>query len=288
MISYFSWIHPINKIIFKLPYYRKIHDLETNYHKILLLETIPFGVGFFLNGYPQTFQSDERIYHETLVHPVINLHKSPKSVLIVGCAEGCTLREVVKYDSVQSITMVDVDSELVNFSKEKLQLFHKGAFTDRRLNLLFGDIHALLPSLPKFDIIILALSDPTCISARTSFFSVEFFKEIKTHLNIRGILCTQAGEIDYLNSTCSNDICTTISQEFKNFKTLVCGVPSFFADWLFIIASDYQHFSSSILPERLKSPHFISAEAAKHLWFQTDYANALLTKKGKLINSALP
>ena len=41
-------------------------------------------------------------------------HTNPKRVLIIGGGEGATLREVLKYKSVEEVVMVDIDEELVN------------------------------------------------------------------------------------------------------------------------------------------------------------------------------
>ncbi len=56
----------------------------------------------FLNGWLQSIEHDEHIYHEFLVHPAFNLSNSDcQSVLIIGGGEGALLREVLKYQSVK-------------------------------------------------------------------------------------------------------------------------------------------------------------------------------------------
>ena len=55
-----------------------------------------------------------RVSHEALVHPSMLSHTNPKRVLIIGGGEGATLREVLKYKSVEEVVMVDIDEELVN------------------------------------------------------------------------------------------------------------------------------------------------------------------------------
>ena len=55
---------------------------------------------------------DEYIYHEALVHPAMSHTLSRERVLILGGSEGCTAREVLKWNDVRSVTQVDWDEQL--------------------------------------------------------------------------------------------------------------------------------------------------------------------------------
>jgi spermidine synthase len=288
MTRYISWEHPYHKIGFNIPVNKELYSLRTQVHEIKLVETVPFGLGLFLDGYPQTFESDERVYHEALVHPAMILSGHPETVLIVGCAEGCSLREIVKYQSVSSITMVDIDSELVEFARKELTIWNHGSFADPRVKLLFGDIHQLLPSLSTFDVILLALGDPLAPQAAKSFFTEEFFQELSSHLNKGGVLCTQAGELDYHNPFCANTICATIGHVFDHIKTLVVGMPSYFADWLFVIASNDNRIEGDPHEKWKISPGLISLQSMMHLWYHTDSAVSVLQGKGAVLTKNSP
>ena len=58
-----------------------------------------FGRALFLDGKPQSAQSDEHIYHEALVHPALIAHPAPTRCYIAGGGEGATLREVLRHPS---------------------------------------------------------------------------------------------------------------------------------------------------------------------------------------------
>lgn len=103
----------------------------------------------YINGNTQFASSDEHIYHENLVHPAmaINLQTAQnQNVLILGGGDGLALREVKKYPSTQSITLVDLDPAMVRMASEHpvLSALNDQAFADARLNVV-------APSIPSPD-----------------------------------------------------------------------------------------------------------------------------------------
>ena len=86
---------------------------QTNYQKVEVLESELFGRSLILDGKTQSTERDEHIYHETLVHPAMLCNIEPKQVFIGGGGEGGTLREVLGHKSVERVTMIDLDSEVV-------------------------------------------------------------------------------------------------------------------------------------------------------------------------------
>jgi spermidine synthase len=93
---------------------------RTKYQEVQIVDTYDFGRALVLDGYIQSTEADEFMYHETLVHPAMVAHPSPRKVLIVGGGEGATLREVLKHPTVEEAVMVDIDGELIELSKKFL------------------------------------------------------------------------------------------------------------------------------------------------------------------------
>jgi spermidine synthase len=54
------------------------------------------------------------MYHEPLVHPVINVAENKKKILILGGGDGCAVREILKYNEVKKITLVDLDPKMTD------------------------------------------------------------------------------------------------------------------------------------------------------------------------------
>jgi spermidine synthase len=116
----------------------------------------------FIDGQHQSSLSDEKLYHETIVHSLLHGLREPESVLILGGAEGCMLREVLKYPSVKEVIQVDWDKSLVEFFCGPAgHAWNNGAFSDPRVKLVFEDAQKWLERCEKqFDAILIDLLDP--------------------------------------------------------------------------------------------------------------------------------
>lgn len=90
----------------------------------------------WLNGNKQFSSLDEAIYHEYLVHPAMNLAAARSRVLILGGGDGMALREVLKYDDVEEVTLVDLDAEMIEFARTHPVMtdLNQGAFSDARVS----------------------------------------------------------------------------------------------------------------------------------------------------------
>jgi spermidine synthase len=130
-------------------------SFNTEKARIDLITNPYYGRMLFIDGVLQSSSSDERIYHGELVK--VMREKNPKSVLIVGGAEGALARQVLS-ESVSKVVMVDWDEELVCAMKS--ECFSGGAFDDPRLTLVHEDIFEFIKKSAKFDYILLDLLDP--------------------------------------------------------------------------------------------------------------------------------
>jgi spermidine synthase len=207
---------------------------------VLIAETKAFGRGLFLNGVPQAFAADERDYHTALAQPALHIHDDPRDVLLVGCSDGGTLREILRHRRVERVTMVDIDKDLVEACRQHLRSWHHGAFEDPRVTLCFSDIQSWLKQAAphRFDVIILALGDPEESGPSTALWTDGFFTGMRTLLKAGGVLATQAGEVEALNASGFRTIAHTLAASFAHTVTYSLGVPSFFAEWGFILGSD--------------------------------------------------
>lgn len=74
----------------------------------------------YLDHIMQSRLFGEAAYHEALVHPALFSHKNPKRVAIIGGGEGATLREVLKHNTIERVTMVEIDEKMVQTSRKYL------------------------------------------------------------------------------------------------------------------------------------------------------------------------
>lgn len=136
------------------------HHLITEKQEVDLLDTATWGQMLFLDGVLQSTSKDEIIYHTALVHPLMNALSNRESILLLGGGEGATAREVLRWEGVGRVDMVEYDRELVSFMKSYGSSWSRGAFRDRRLTVVYDDAWAFMESCECYDGIIVDLTDP--------------------------------------------------------------------------------------------------------------------------------
>ena len=99
------------------------------------------GHRLFLNGNLQFAERDEYRYHEALVHPAMAAHGAPKKVAVLGGGDGMAVREILKYPSVESVTLVELDPAMTQlFSQhETLTRLNGGALNNPKVRVVNTD-----------------------------------------------------------------------------------------------------------------------------------------------------
>src|SRR5688500_14803487 len=123
------------------------------------------GHALFLNGNLQFNSFDEYRYHEALVHPAFAAFNGiPKRVLVLGGGDGLAVREILKYPSVQSVTLVDLDPKMTGISHELpvLAELNKHSMDDPRVSITNTDAFVWIDNneIEPFDIAIVDFPDP--------------------------------------------------------------------------------------------------------------------------------
>ena len=144
------------------------------------------GHALFLNGNLQFSSFDEYRYHEALVHPAFAAHSGPpKRVLVLGGGDGLALREILKYKSVESVELVDLDPSMTGLSKAfpALGELNNHAFDDPRVTVTNGDAFVWLDNneKPPFDIAIIDFPDPNNF-ALGKLYTTRFYNLLKPKL----------------------------------------------------------------------------------------------------------
>ncbi|HXI94043.1 MAG TPA: polyamine aminopropyltransferase, partial [Blastocatellia bacterium] len=142
------------------------------------------GFQLFLNGHLQFSSTDEYRYHEALVHPAMTLAGSPRRVLVLGGGDGLALREILRYPSVASITLVDLDPAMTKLSEafSPLAELNKQSFSDPRVEVINEDAMIWLegPRGP-YDAAIIDFPDPNTF-ALGKLYTTRFYRLLKESL----------------------------------------------------------------------------------------------------------
>ncbi|MDJ0274724.1 MAG: polyamine aminopropyltransferase [Nitrososphaerota archaeon] len=212
---------------------------RTRYQDVSVVDTVPFGRCLVIDGKLQSSLLDEHVYHEVLVHPAMVTHGSPRRVLVIGGGEGATAREVLRWRTVEELTMVEIDEEVVSFCRKHMPELSAGAFDDRRMRLVFAEGRSYLEKAPdgSFDVIVVDATDPTEGAASLPLYSQEFYRMASEKLRDGGVLVTQATSIVH-NPFAFRSIMETVRTAFSHVTPLAVFVVSFSSVWGFVVASD--------------------------------------------------
>jgi spermidine synthase len=215
-----------------------IESIKTNYQNVLTVETTPFGKCLIIDGKVQSSLLDEHIYHESLVHPALVTVGNPLNVLVIGGGEGATAREVLKWKTVESVVMVELDPSVVQLCRRVLPEMSDGVFEDRRFKLVVAEGRGYLESLGdgSLDAVVVDVTDPYEGAPSQRLYSQEFYKLVYRKLGDNGVLVTQATSVVHSPFTFKS-ILETIRTVFPCVTPLAAYVPSFSSLWGFVVGS---------------------------------------------------
>lgn len=209
IITYGEQVRYKDKVVF---------EKQTKYQKIVLTQW-KGDYWLYLNGNQQLCTYDEVMYHEPLVHPVMRLSKHPENILVLGGGDGCAVREILKYESVAQIDLVDIDPEMTKIGKEHpvFVTLNNNSLNNKKVSIYNEDAFNFLEQSKKFyDVIIIDLPDPRSVELNR-LYSYEFYRICYRQLRKNGVLITQSGS-PYYAAEAFQCIYKTINQ--AGFATL--------------------------------------------------------------------
>ncbi|ASA78074.1 polyamine aminopropyltransferase [Thermococcus sp. 5-4] len=210
----------------------RLFETQTKYQRLELYETEGFGKLLVLDGTVQLVEVGEESYHEPLVHPVMLAHPNPRRVLIIGGGDGGTLREVLRHETVEKATMVEIDEMVIEVSKIYMNVA-RGAFEDPRAEVMVGDgVRYLRETDERFDVIIVDSTDP--VGPAKLLFSEEFYRDAYEKLNDKGLYITQAGSV-YLFTNELLDAYKAMKNVFDRVYYFSFPVIGYASPWSFLV-----------------------------------------------------
>jgi len=255
---------------------KRVCSQKTRFQQVDIVDTQNLGRVVILDKKVQSAESDEFIYHETLVHPAMITHPNPRNVLILGGGEGATLREVLRHATVQKVVMVDIDEEFVRLCKKYLKKWHKGSFKNRKVDVLFIDAMEYMKTTQHtFDVIVADISDPIEEGPALKIYTEEFYNLVKKVLAPKGVFVTHATEVHYTAyKKTADEIVQIFNSIFPVVKLYFEYIPSFICLWGFSIASlkyDPEKLSVGTIRRRLRERGidnllFYNAETQKRMF----------------------
>jgi spermidine synthase len=261
-----------------------IYAKSSPYQRIVLTKS-GRELRLFLNGNLQFSSADEYRYHEALVHPAMQAVGTPRKVLVLGGGDGLAVREILKYPSVQSVTLVDLDGAMTGlFSRNPMLLQLNGrSLLSPKVRVVNADAFGWLKEQRgTFDCIAVDFPDPSNYSIG-KLYTHTLYKLLYRSLSPGGIVVIQATS-PYVAP--QSFWCVNATLKAAGFFTVPfhAYVPSF-GDWGYVMALKRNGFRP---PERyLPGLRFIDPATFRQMTvFPRDMA-AVPTEVNKLNNQVL-
>ncbi len=240
MDLWFSEFHTKNvKLSIKVD--KQLYSGQSDFQRIDVFESEEFGRFLTLDGYMMLTEKDEFIYHEMIVHVPMAVNPDVKNVLVIGAGDGGVIRELVRYDTIENIDMVEIDEQVVEVCKKYLPKT-ACAFDDKRVHLFIQDgLKYIRKCENQYDLIIVDSTDP--FGPGEGLFTKEFYGNCYKALNESGIMVNQHESPFYHDDAIAMQRAhKRIVESFPISKVYQVHIPTYpSGHWLFGFASKKFH-----------------------------------------------
>lgn len=213
-----------------------VYSKDTPYQRIVITRGRA-GFQLFLNGNLQFSSTDEYRYHEALVHPAMLLANNPRRVLVLGGGDGLAVREILKYPSVERVTLVDLDPEMTRLATRfpLLAELNKRSLEDPRVQIVNQDAFIWVEDTdePAYDAAIVDFPDPNSFGLG-KLYTTRFYRLLRSRLGPDAAVAVQSTSPMFARSSywC---IIRTLEASGFNVRPYHTAVPSF-GLWGFALA----------------------------------------------------
>ena len=152
---------------------RQLYSGKSEFQRIDVFESPEFGRFLTLDGYMMLTEKDEFIYHEMITHVPMAVHPDVKKVLVIGGGDGGVVRELINYDTVELIDVVEMDQLLVEVCRKYLPEI-AGSLNDSRVTIYNEDgLRFIRSKTDAYDLII--IDSPNPFGPGEGLFTKEFY-----------------------------------------------------------------------------------------------------------------
>ncbi len=237
LIACVVWVEPAEVLIQTALYEDPVIDTRQSTYQKLVLTERGNDLRLYLDGNLQFSSVDEYRYHEVLVHLPAAFALNRQRALVIGGGDGLAARELLKYDSIESVDVVDLDAEVTRLAVKQRQLvsLNRGSLKDDRVTVINTDAWKFLAEGGElYDLILIDLPDPESEDI-ARLYSVTFYKRVARRLSVGGVMITQSTSPWFARQAFWS-IGNTLEQVFPQVRPATVYVPSF-GLWGFFMAS---------------------------------------------------
>ncbi|MDO5336974.1 MAG: polyamine aminopropyltransferase [Eubacteriales bacterium] len=249
MELWFSELHT-NDVKLSLRFDRQLFSGESEYQRIDVFESQEMGKIVALDGEIVFSEKDEFIYDEMVAHVPMSVHPCVKDVLIIGGGDGGVARELLQYDSILHMDVVETDRMFVEVCREFFPEV-SSALEDERVKVHYDDgLRFLRNKKEAYDLIINDSTDP--FGHTEGLFTKEFYGSCYKALRSDGIMVYQHGSPFYdEDEMACRSMHRKVYRSFPISRVYQAHIPTCPSGyWLFGFASKKYHPLKDFKPDR--------------------------------------
>ncbi len=263
---------------FAVRYTKKLYEARSEFQKIEIFETSKMGRVLILEGCFMVTEKDSFIYHEMLVHPAVSCTENPRKAVVIGGGDGGAVTELVKYNSIESIVLCEIDPQVIESCKKFFPEISAG-LSDPRVSIVTRDGAAFIAEHEnEFDIVLVDSTDP--VGPGAALFATSFFESIRKSLTPAGVAVLQT-ESPLFMSDVFKDAIRDLRNVFgpDSVNPMLAVIPSYPGGlWSFGFCSETKNPHQSVSFDRLpKDLKYYSPEMHKASIAMPPFVKELLT-----------
>lgn len=199
---------------------------KSAFQDIRIFESEFYGCVLMLDGVVQITERDEFVYQEMLAHVPLFAHGNACNVLIIGAGDGGVLRRVLQHPGVEKVTMVEIDGDVVELSKQFLPNISGQCWNDPRAEVIIGDGIEYVAKAPtaSVDVIIVDSTDP--IGVGEVLFTDDFYQNCARILTDEGLIVNQCG-VPFMQAEELRETSKRRAKFFHYVSAYVAAVPTY-------------------------------------------------------------
>lgn len=201
-----------------------LYKQKSEFQDIEVVETKAYGKMLLLDSFVMITDSDEFVYHEMITHVPVCLHKAPKHVVVIGGGDGGTVRELLKHNEIEKITLCEIDALVIETSKKFFPAM-AASMDNSRVDVRIGDGIKYIKELKSAaDIIIIDSTDP--MGPGEGLFSQSFYSNVARALRPNGLMAAQT-ESPWHQEKILKKISHNIKSNFPYCYPYIGAVPTY-------------------------------------------------------------
>ena len=220
---------------------RHLYSVQSDYQQIDVFESREFGRVLALDGNIMLTERDEFIYDEMMAHVPMAVHPSIRNVLVIGAGDGGVIKELTRYDRIESIDLVEMDPLVLDVCRKYLP-GNACRLDDERVHIYTGNgLKFIRRCENKYDLIVVDSTDP--FGPSEGLFTKEFYGNCYKALRDDGIMVNQQGSPFYAeDANAMQRSHKRIAETFPISRVFQAHIPTYAAGyWLFGFASKKYH-----------------------------------------------